>query len=210
MQADKNSGRRYATSSDVQAAIELLDLSPVHKVYRAARALMGGSEYRDPFELINEAVRRCMQAAVGQQGRAWPVDVPFEAYLMQSMEGLASDSRDSWYQRNHVEVEALAIDGQSDDDVFGALRSHAPSVEASLVEAEGQQQRESEAEKAVAKIKDYFVGKPAVANLIDGKLAELTAAEIREMFDMTQTQYDSAHRAYRRGLEQLFSNQGKQ
>jgi hypothetical protein len=210
VRADEDTYRKYATPPDVQAAIEQLGISPAHKVYRAARALIGGSEYRDPWELLNEAVKRCMQAAVGQQGRPWPLDVAFEAYLIQSMEGLASDSRDSWYQRNHVEAEALAIEGQSDDEVFGALHSHAPSVEDTLIDAEQQRQRECAAEATVATIKVHFADKPAVTNLIDGKLAELSAAEVREMFDMTQTQYDSAHRAYRRGLEKLFANGGKQ
>jgi len=206
---DENTDRKYATSSDIQAAIEQLGLSPAHKVHRAARVLMSGSEYQDPSELLDEAVKRCMQAAVGQPGRPWPLDVPFEAYLIKSMEGLASDSRDSWYQRNRVAIEALALEGQSADDVLGELERHVPSVEDALIEVEERGQRENEAEANIARIKAHFADKPAVTNLIEGKLADLSATETREMFDMTQTEYDSAHRAYRRGLEQLFADGGK-
>jgi hypothetical protein len=206
---DENTDRKYATPSEVQAAIEQLGLSPAHKVHRAARVLMSGSEYQNPSELLGEAVKRCMQAANGQQGRPWPLDVPFEAYLIQSMEGLASDSRDSWYQRNHVAIEALALEGQSADDVLGELDRHVLSVEDALIGAEERSQREDEAEANIARIKAHFANKPAVTNLIEGKLADLSATETREMFDMTQTEYDSAHRAYRRGLERLFADGGK-
>lgn len=72
---DENIDRKYATPSDVQAAIEQLGLSPRHKVYRAARVLMSGSEFQNPWELLNEAVKRCMQAAVDREhGRPWPLD----------------------------------------------------------------------------------------------------------------------------------------
>ena len=207
---DENTDRKYATPSDVQAAIEQLGLSPRHKVYRAARVLMSGSEFQNPWELLNEAVKRCMQAAVDREhGRPWPLDVPFEAYMIKSMEGLASDSRDSWYQRNHVAIEAMALEGQSADDVLGELDRHVPSVESTLIELEERGQRDDEAETNVARIKAHFASKPAVTQLIEGKLADLSATETREMFDMTQTEYDSAHRAYRRGLERLFADGGK-
>jgi hypothetical protein len=206
----ENTDRKYATPSDVQAAIEQLGLSPRHKVYRAARVLMSGSEFQNPWELLNETVKRCMQAAVDREhGRPWPLDVPFEAYLIKSMEGLASDSRDSWYQRNHVSIEAIALEGQSADDVLGELDRHVPSVESTLIELEERGQREDEAETNVARIKAHFASKPAVTQLIEGKLADLSATETREIFDMTQTEYDSAHRAYRRGLERLFADGGK-
>lgn len=208
MALNEASDRRYATTADVQAAIEQLDLVANHRLYRTAQGFLPGSEYDNPMELLNEAVKRCMQAALGERGRPWPLDVAFEAFLIAVMEGLASDSRSSWYQRNHVEVEALVVEGLSDDDALARHGHGSPAIDEELLTGTERREREAREEAAIARIRSHFAGNLAVSNLIDGKLADLSPAEIREMFDMTLTQYESAQRAYRRGVEKLFSNGG--
>lgn len=196
-----------ATTIDaVRAAIDALDGTQWARLYKRASILLGGTQYRDPQELLNEAVVRTLRAANGEHGRHWPASVPFVAYLMQTIRGLASDSRESLAAAPLREMETLATDSLSADEALGAHGQFHPDVVTLAIEAGECAEARENAQADVAKIDAFFAGDNEVGWIIEGTKEGLQAKEIRELAEMTPTQYETARKRLRRGLEKLFSS----
>jgi len=71
---DPASGDVLATADQIREAIEALTENDALRLRKAAIACLPGTEYQDHKEVINEAVRRAMDAAVGLRGRNWPIN----------------------------------------------------------------------------------------------------------------------------------------
>lgn len=150
-----------------------------------------------------------MSAAIGQNGRHWPKSVPFIAYLIQTMKGLADDSRTSSSQSKTDHLETMGAEGAGADDALGRLQHHQPDFLTQAVEAEEEQDRHNHAQFDAGKIDEYFAGDSEVTWIIMGHKDGQSAADIQKLAEMTQTQYETARRRFRRGLEKLFPGRSK-
>lgn len=196
---------RIATPEDVCQAFEALSDMELVRLRKIALVHMPGSVYASPDEIINEAICRTLNAANGGKGRRWPKDVPFFAYLTQVIRGLGSDSRESEHQSKTVRLEAMAPEGATTEDVLGFLEHYHPDALSNAIEIEADQERETRAKADLDRIDAHFAGDSQVTWLILGIKDGLSVAEIKELSDMTQTQYDTAMRRFRRGKEKIFS-----
>lgn len=193
-----------ATPDEVRCAIESLSEADSVQILKAARLCLSGSEYHDVWEIINEATRRTMNAAMGDRGRQWPKTVPFVAYMIQTMKGLASDSRDSLVQTKTDYLEALTVENGSSDDTLGRLEAWQTDVETQVIEHEETLEQIDRAKMDAEIIEQFFKDDSDVTWIIMGHKEGLSASEIREIGEMTQTKYETARKRLRRGVEKLF------
>ena len=198
-----------ATEDDIRQAIAGLSPGDLVHLKKAARLCLPGTEYADPQELLNEAVVRTMNAVAGQPGRCWPTDVPFMAYLVQTMKGLASDARESLPQRKTVHLEMMTTsDGNSETAV--ALLNHVEQDAITRgIEMEDEKERSRLAQADLDTINAHFAHDDQVQYVIMGRQDNLSVTEVRQLADMSQTQFETAQRRLRRGLEKLFSDRRK-
>jgi hypothetical protein len=166
---------------------------------------MPGSGYVAPDELIDEAICRTLNAANGGKGRRWPKDVPFIAYLIKVIQSLVSASRESEDQSKTIQLEAMAPEGATTEDVLGMLEHFHPDALANAIEIEADRERQARIKADIDRIEAYFADDAQVTWIIWGRKEESSLAEIMEMGEMTKTQYESAMRRYRRGVENIFS-----
>lgn len=193
-----------ATTDDIRQAIEGLSKTDFFRLRKAAVICLYGTEYKDPSEILNEVIVRTMNAANGGKGRRWPKAVPFMAYLIQTMKGLADDSRESSIQTKTEYIEAMVTEGTNAEDAPGLLEHCHSDVVSQAIELGEIQERVDCAKVDAAIIDAYFDGDSEVSWIIMGHKDGQSAAEIRELAEMSQTQYETARKRFRRGLEKLF------
>lgn len=193
-----------ATVEDIRQAIEALSETDLLRLRKAAAIHIGGTEYHDPMELVNEAVCRTMSAANGDPGRRWRKSVPFQAYMVQTIRGLSSDSRDGLPQARTRRLEATAADDASRDELMGSVGHCEPDILSAHIEQEERENRRDQAKATTNLIDSHFSDDNEVVFIIMGHKDDMTPAEIRDLGEMTETQYNTARRRFRRGLEKLF------
>lgn len=191
---------RLATQEEVIQAIESLSDEDFYRLRKAASFCLMGSDYIDLDEIINEAICRTLHGE-----RNWPKSVPFIAYMIQTMKGLSSDSRDSLQRSRTKQLEALAPDGVNIEEVMGRLDQRHPDPLTNLIEVEVNSERQVRAKVDSDRIEVFFAEDAQVTWLILGIKEESSPADIMELSGMTQTQYDTARRRFRRGVAKIFS-----
>lgn len=193
-----------ATSEDVHQAIEVLTQEDRYRLRKAAIICLAGTEYQDPTELVHEAILRTMNAANGGKGRHWPKTVPFMAYMIQTIKGLANDSRESLPQRQTDYIEGMAVEGATAEEVLGRMGHCQSDVLIQAVECEESLHTRNRAQSDATLIDAGFEKDSEVMMIIMGLKDGLTPADIRELGEMSKTQYETARKRFRRGLEKLF------
>lgn len=190
-----------ATPEDVRQAIGALSKEDLYRLFKYARYCLPGTGYVDPMELIGEAVARTMAGAYGGKERHWPkVRVPFYTYLKNTIRSLVSEARESEEQSKTLQLEAITPTGTSTEEFLGHLQHCHPDA----LTLELARERQDEAIVDLAKIEASFSGDDEVLWIIEGMKDGLAATEIREMTRMTQIEYETARRRFRRGLDKLF------
>lgn len=204
MEQTEQTDENEASPEELRQAIELLTEMDLYRLRKTAGYLLYGSEYQNPGELLNEAMLRAISAAAGGPGRIWKKKVNFMAFLIMCMRGISNDSAESIVQTRTTHTEDLATETLAGDDALSAYgHSHPDTVELAL------QSEEVSLRQAVAKadadaIDLHFAGDDKVLWIIMGYKDELTADEIRTMSGMSATEYDTAKRRFRRGLDKIF------
>lgn len=193
-----------ATPDELRQAIENLSAEELYKLRKAATYSLFGSEYQSAFELLNETIMRAMRAAEGEKGRAWRKSVNFMAFLITCMRGIAHDSAESFQQTRVTRIEELATEANSGEEVLAVKGHRHASLEDVVIELEEAQERIANAKADAEVIENSFANDSQVTWLIMGCKDGLAPHEVREMSEMTQTEYDTAKRRFRRGLDKLF------
>ena len=193
-----------ATPEDVHQAIGGLSQTDLYRLRKAAIICLAGTEYQDPMELVHEAIVRTMNAANGCKGRHWPKTVPFMAYMIQTIKGLANDSRESLPQRQTDYIEGMAVEGATAEEVLGGMGHCQSDVLIQAVECEESSDTRNRAEADANLIDARFEKDSEVMIIIMGIKDGMTPADIRELGEMSKTQYETARKRFRRGLENLF------
>lgn len=192
------------TIDDVRQAYEALTNDELYRLLKLARIFLAGTEYADPQDLLNETLMRTLRAANGEKGRHWPKSVPFMAFLVQTMKGLADDSLNSSYITQTQGMENFATEALTAEEGLGAKGHAHPDIVTLAIDAGERADDRDRAKRNAARIDALFVGDEEVGWLVMGHKDGLKAAEIREISGMSQTQYETARRRFRRGLEKLF------
>ena len=198
-----------ATHDEVALAIERLSNVELLRLEKAASILLGGTEYSNPRELLNEALARSLQGGLGDDGRHWPQGVPFTVFVKNAMKSIADTSRHSLHQTEEALAGDLVAPDSVESDPIDVLVSGSPSVEAQAIELEARRAKEGQDASDLAALDEHFRHDEQVDWIIMGIQDGVAAREIQELSGMTPTQYETAHKRFRRGLEKLFPGRRK-
>lgn len=210
MEQETALGERLATADEIRAAIEALTSTELMRLELIARTYIPGSDYQSGQEVLNEAVKRAIEGCGRKTGRHWPIDrVDFAAFLLMTMRGLASDSRQSELM---TKTDSLDSDAQlSTAQVLDKLGFHTPEVEQQKIDLEDEiadeaaaEQRRARAKADADKIEGFFADDQEVAWLVLCLKIEKMPSKARDEAGLSQTQYETVRRRMRRGLTKLF------
>lgn len=209
MTAGRPPDRVYATAEEIGEAIESLTEAELGRIHRAAQYALFGTEYTDPDELLGEAVQRTLDGVGVPGGRHWPKDVHFVAYIIRTMQSIADGSSNSVVQKSTASLEAMA-GGEGNAELALAQEGFSsPDVVEQALEVEEAAERQSRAAADAALIEAHFANDDQIQFLIMGDKDDMKAADIRAISGMNQTEYDSARRRFRRGLNTLMPGRRK-
>jgi hypothetical protein len=203
LESDDSPQADYASGEDIRSAIEKLAKADMVRLYKAGKNYLFGTEYKDPSELLNEAIMRAMNAAHGGKGRSWKKSVPFIAFLIMTMKGIANDSYESLAQTKTDSMEAMATEQTSIEEALHERGHSHRGTEEIVVEIEEAEERQALAKQDSDAIDRFFKDDSEVNWIIMGYKDGQTASEIRELSEMSPTQYETAKKRFRRGLEKI-------
>lgn len=206
---EKSPDHAYATSEEIGEAVERLTEAELGRIYRAAQYALFGTEYTNPLELLGEAVQRTLEGVGVKEGRHWPKDVHFVAYIIRTMQSIADGSSNSIIQSRTAYLETMAgRDGDAELALAQEGFSSQDVVEQAL-EVEDATERQARAAADAALIEAHFAGDEEIQFLIMGDKEGMKPDEIRAVSGMDQTAYNTARRRYRRGLNTLMPGRRK-
>jgi len=194
------SQNQYADEDQVRTAIEELTTAEWARLRRAAQVLKVGTEY-EAVDLIQEAICRTVQGAVvSTSGRHWPLHVPFMVYLINTMHSLVDAS---------LESPANALTETCDDpceadapaEFLAVVRS--PSAETVVLAAEEKAASAAWVNATIAVIDEHFADDEEVLMILLREREGQSAQQIQLEEGMTQKQYETARKRYRRGLSKI-------
>lgn len=194
----------HRTVDDIRQAIERLTEADLLRIHHAANRSLSGTHFTCADDLINEVIVRALRAAQGDTGRHWPLDVPFVAFVITTMRGLADDSRNAFTQTRFESVDTVELEGVTPDDVYARAGMTHPDAPTLAAAEEDERAREQRATDELKRIDEYFKGDSEVAWIIEGFRTDLPANEIRALSEMDVKQYEAARKRFRRGLNKLF------
>lgn len=206
---EKPPDRAYATAEEIGEAVESLTEAELGRIHRAAQYALFGTEYTNPLELLGEAVQRTLEGVGVKEGRHWPKNVHFVAYIIRTMQSIADGSSDSIIQSRTAHLETLA---GRDGDAELALAQEgfsSPDVVEQALEVEETTERQARAAADAALIEAHFANDEEIQFLIMGDKDGMKPDEIRAVSGMDQTTYDTARRRFRRGLNTLMPGRRK-
>lgn len=205
----KPPSERYASLEELSRALTTLTSAEQLRLFARARLLVWGTEYTDPQELFNEAVKRALVAASGskqegERGRPWPVDrVPLPAFLSGCMDSIANSSRESLSQTQTDRLEALVGEDREVDTVIYRTGGWSADVVEQAIDVEDAVDRQQRSQTDVQVIETHFKDDQEVLAIIEGEKAEMTVAEVLALFNLDQKTYDTARRRLRRQVDKL-------
>lgn len=183
-----------ATLDRIEEEIERLTEVDWARLRKMAQANLWGTRMDDPEELINETFERLIAGS-----RTWRTDMAFVPWMRSAMKSVADGIRN----RNAVKLEATTTDLADDcdpdsaPDIFG-------SEETTPLDLVLTEEARAMAEADLAKIEARFKGDQNVELILMGIEDGLKPEEVREIGGLTLTQYESARKQLRRGLDRLF------
>ena len=205
----KPPSERHASVDDLSCALTRLTAAERLRLNARARLLVWGTEYTDPRELLNEAVKRALIAASGakqdgERGRPWPIDrVPLPAFLSGCMDSIADSSRESLGQTQTDRLEDLASEASDVDTMIYRAGGWNTDVIEQAIEVEDALERQRRAQADAHVIETHFKNDQEVLAVIEGEKADMPVAEVLTLFDLDQKTYETARRRLRRQVDKL-------
>lgn len=195
--------RKLATPEDVADAVDGLTAEDHVRLFKAAATCLGGTPYKSAEELVAAAVSQTYLSAAGDPGRRWPRDVPFIAFMVKTIRGLASDSRKSASWRRTDRIDDLLAEGD-ERDPLGTHGHYVQSVEDEVLDEQEQQEQSARNDDVLRKIEEFFKGDDDVQAIMMQIEDGLSPKQVQEMFAMSEVKYETARRRLRRGMAKLF------
>ncbi|MDM0001198.1 hypothetical protein QTI24_21505 [Variovorax sp. J22P240] len=207
--ASKRQPEEMATLEGLVGAIDQLTAEERRRLYRQGNVLSLGSEFASGNELLNETVKRALIGAsgdrqAGERGRPWPRSVNIVAFLMECMKSIANGSHKSVRQKIDRRAEALATDEGEANPEMHAVERHHPSVEDELAGRQEKEALQTAMQADVAAIRKLFAQGDVVHDILDGEEIGMSPEEIRDMANLTPTQYASARKKLRRTVDKHY------
>ena len=205
----KAPSERHASVDELSRALVMLTNAERLRLFARARQLVWGTEYTDPQELFNEAVKRALVAASGskqeeERGRPWPIDrVQLPAFLARCMDSIASASRESHDQTRIDRLEALAVEAGDVDAVIHQAGLWNTDALEHVIEVEDTRERQQRAQADAQIIEARFKDDQEVLAVIEGEKEGMPVADVLALFDLDQRTYDTARRRLRRQVDKL-------
>jgi DNA-directed RNA polymerase specialized sigma24 family protein len=168
----------------VEEQIEALTQADHLRFCSVARLEMRGTSYTTPEELVLLAVQDPWLAARGEGGRRWPPHVPFPAYVIMTIRGMCLDSR---RQLKRAAAGKVIWEGGDHEE---------PDVAAQV-------ERGDQARIDLEALLTHFENDSDVRWLIRAERDGLSPAEVKDGSGMTETDYNTARRRLRRGIQKL-------
>lgn len=211
----KPSSERHATVEELSNGVAKLTPAELLRLASKAKLLAWGTEFTNPQELLNEAVKRALIAASGnrqdgERGRPWPIDrVELAAFLSGCMESISEASRDSVVQTRTCRLEALAGERGDMDAAIHRAGFWTSDVVEQAVEAEEVAERQEKARADAEAIEWHFKDDQQVLAVIEGEKDDMPVAEVLALFDLDQKTYNSARRRLRRQVDKLMPGRSR-
>lgn len=180
----------YASAQQVARA--LVGLSPADKArLRHAAQLrclgLAGTSWED---LVSEAAARALSGS-----RRWPAEVPFIAFMIQTVRSIASEE---WNRMSSL-GETLESDIQAAND------NRQDSVMAELATDTSTPERIAQSRSALQEIEGLFSDDPEALNVLRGLALGHSPEETQAEFHMSAVSYSSTQRRIRRTLAKHFT-----
>lgn len=177
--------KSYASSKEVEHALATMSSADRARLRHSAQLRSLGLTGVDWEDLISEATTRALSGV-----RRWPRDVPFIAFMIQTIRSIASEE---WQQRLFL-AEDLDSDPSSGTDTQS---SHVvPDLATDMVTPE----RVAQAHSALGEIESIFSGDDEALSIIRGLALGHTPEETQKEANLSSVSYASAQRRIRRVL----------
>lgn len=185
----------------LEQALATIDDADLLRFYRKAAYLLPGTGIENSKELFNEAIVRTLEGK-----RNWPPNVTFEAYIWMVMSSIADGYRNLSYR----DVEILANDmvnsnADQDGDLINGYGDNALAIDNVLIDEDAKRAMMADLEA----IESYFKDDEAVTLVIMAIEDKVPPREIEAEYGMSITQYESARKKLRRGVDRLFPGRRK-
>jgi len=174
--------REIATEDEVRAQLLALDNDALHRLQLSAARYRRMLPPGDVEELVNETLQRALEG-----DRKWPKDVPFIAFLLQSMRSIAWEFMKQ--NRRETPVSQIASDNDNEES-DGYLETQPAEV--------GDPEDAARLALFVDEVERVFGDDDDVMALLIGRVEGLSAAETRERFELTPTAFAAAQKRLRR------------
>jgi hypothetical protein len=195
--------RKLAILDEVYDAIEALEDGDYGLLYARAANMIYGTRYRDPKDLVHDAMLSAVDGATPEsgKGRVWPTAVPFMAFLTTGMKGIASNSRTSLAGKSEVlATELVSADGGDADEAMSAASAAAtPGVDQELMDAADAAELLRQRDELFAE----FSADDEITMILMAMEDGLRGKDIRVAADLEQTTYETARKRLRRGVAKL-------
>lgn len=177
--------KEIATEDEVRAALLALGDDALEVLTLRAAGYRRLLPPEDVEDLVGETLQRVLDGC-----RKWPKDVPFMAFLLQTMRSIAWE----YGKRNRREIPDSRIGSANDDD-----EESESFIEAQP--AEGGDPADAVALFRFAEdVERMFGDDDDVMAVIIGRVEGLSAAETRERFEMTPQAFAAAQKRLWRGV----------
>ncbi|MFO1302989.1 MAG: hypothetical protein U1F54_04610 [Burkholderiales bacterium] len=201
---------RAATPEELAEALEALVADDFLLLRQRAERLLWGTRYRDPNDLVHDAVQSALEGAKStrREGRRWPLGVALLAFLTNAMKGIAQNDRVRKSTQQEVLATELLGDGADDDPdaVLAAVSgSHAPGVDLELIAAADA----AELIRQRDQLFDWFRDDDEVTWMLIAMEDGHRGADIRTACGFTENQLEAAQTRLRRGKAKLIASRSK-
>jgi len=174
-----------ATLSHDEIVLAIRNLTPAEwaRLKRVARKYAAGRPF-EPDDLLQETILRAIDS------RACPVGVDVVRFLAEAMRSVAhGEGEKAGYKLSLVPI-AKSYEAMTVSDP-------APNVEARMITEEG-------AGNIRRAILALFDDDPQARDIVEGTMAEMSAAELRELTGLSLTAYNTMRRLIRRRIDNAF------
>jgi RNA polymerase sigma-70 factor (ECF subfamily) len=176
----------WASLDEVRDAITNLSDADFLRLERIGEALIQSHPLLEGMDLVQEAFRRLLEPEeAGKTKRHWRRGTSFVTTVVGTMRSLADE-----YRRQHIRKKSMEA-GTVDD--LGVGSGGPEALDAALL-----------AEHRVEQIYQLFHDDEEIEEILLRLHEEMSAEEIRDDLGMTVTEYASARRQLRRGLDKKF------
>lgn len=200
---------RTATLEELAEALEALDAADFLLLRQRADRLLWGTRYRDPDDLVHDAVQSALEGANSseREGRKWPLEVPLLAFLTNAMKGIAQNDRVRKSTKQEVLVTELLGDDEGDpEEALAAVSGvSAPGVDLELIAAADAAELIRQRDELFAWFSDDEEVTWMLIAMEDGH----RGAGIRMACGFTEQQLEAAQTRLRRGKAKLIASRSK-